>query len=33
MIAAAVASEIWHILHEKERYGAERYKAALNQIG
>ncbi len=33
MIGAAVASEIWHILHEKERYDAERYKAALNQIG
>ncbi len=33
MIGAAVASEIWHILHEKEQYDAERYKAALNKLG
>jgi hypothetical protein len=33
MIGTAVVSEIWHIVHEKERYDAERYKAALDKMG
>ncbi|HLZ80016.1 MAG TPA: hypothetical protein VKP04_00145 [Ktedonobacteraceae bacterium] len=33
MIASAVASEIWHIGHEREQYNAERYKAALKALG
>ena len=32
MIGSAVASEIWYVLHEKQQYDAERYKAALNKL-
>ena len=33
MIGAAIASEIWQVVHEKQAYDPERYKAALNKIG